>query len=294
MVAVTTDCYAILGVAPTAEDVVIRAAYRALMRHYHPDSNRDPEAQARAQAITAAYAVLRDPAKRAEYDAWRKGGGEGAWLAEDLPPPPAEPPAMRAAGIGAAVLAVAMVGVVWAWPREELPRNAAPQPRTSQEAISDIAVDHPTPIAELEPESERLADLHRELQPDIAPVPIDLQDVPAEIVPERPASAPQPARVRAVTARRTPAPATSAPQRSARSAPASNDKLATLERMSDGFFNQSMNHADAEQKKLLVAARDRFAAKRKACRSQSCVADGYVRQIRETGLIMESRAQPGK
>ena len=83
----TSDCYAILGVTPTAEDVVIGAAYRALMRHYHPDTNSDPKAQARAQEISAAYAILRDPAKRAEYDSNRGAGGI-LWPVEDQPEPP--------------------------------------------------------------------------------------------------------------------------------------------------------------------------------------------------------------
>lgn len=64
--ALTSDYYSILGVTPAAEDVVIRAAYRALMRHYHPDTNPDPQAQDRVRAITAAFAVLRDPTRRAE------------------------------------------------------------------------------------------------------------------------------------------------------------------------------------------------------------------------------------
>ena len=62
------DYYSILGVTPTSEDVVIRAAYRALMRRYHPDADPSGEAAERAQAINAAYAVLSDPQKRARYD----------------------------------------------------------------------------------------------------------------------------------------------------------------------------------------------------------------------------------
>ena len=49
------DCYAVLGLSPTAEDAVIRAAYLALMRTYHPDRNGTPEAAARARTITEAY-----------------------------------------------------------------------------------------------------------------------------------------------------------------------------------------------------------------------------------------------
>ena len=68
---VKLDCYAVLGLSPTAEDVVIRAAYLALMRAYHPDRNGSAEAAARARAITEAYKTIGDPARRAEYDAQR-------------------------------------------------------------------------------------------------------------------------------------------------------------------------------------------------------------------------------
>jgi len=64
--------------------------------------------------------------------------------------------------------------------------------------------------------------------------------------------------------------------------------------MSTSFFSQSMVHADDAKKELLVAARDRSEANRKACRSDRCVADAYVRQIRETSAIMEGRAETPK
>ena len=60
-----------LGVAPVSEDVVIAAAYRALMRRYHPDTNKDATAQQKAREINEAYGVLGDAAKRAEYDRQR-------------------------------------------------------------------------------------------------------------------------------------------------------------------------------------------------------------------------------
>jgi curved DNA-binding protein CbpA len=65
------DYYAVLGVSPSSEDVVIQAAYRALMRRYHPDTNCSPEAARKCIEINAAYAVLGDPAARAAYDARR-------------------------------------------------------------------------------------------------------------------------------------------------------------------------------------------------------------------------------
>lgn len=67
------DYYRILGVLDDAEDIVIKAAYRALAQRYHPDKwQGDPaEAIRRMADINAAYAVLSDPAKRVAYDAQR-------------------------------------------------------------------------------------------------------------------------------------------------------------------------------------------------------------------------------
>jgi hypothetical protein len=62
------DHYASLGVTRTSESVVIRAAYLALMRQYHPDANIAPQADARVREINAAYDVLGNAEKRREYD----------------------------------------------------------------------------------------------------------------------------------------------------------------------------------------------------------------------------------
>lgn len=65
------DYYAVLGVAPTSDDVVIRAAYRALMLKYHPDTNTDARSTLKAAQINEAYKVLSDAFKRAQYDKLR-------------------------------------------------------------------------------------------------------------------------------------------------------------------------------------------------------------------------------
>ena len=62
------DHYSVLGVTPASEDVVIRAAYRALMRRYHPDADPSAEAAERAREINEAYRVLSEPESRASYD----------------------------------------------------------------------------------------------------------------------------------------------------------------------------------------------------------------------------------
>lgn len=58
--------YLILGVHPEAMDVVVRAAYRALAREYHPDTGANPD-PARFQKATEAFNAImqaRDKAKK--------------------------------------------------------------------------------------------------------------------------------------------------------------------------------------------------------------------------------------
>lgn len=67
------DYYRLLQVHPEAESEVMAAAYKRLMRKYHPDLlppelRDDPETLQKAKDINEAYAVLSNPARRAEYD----------------------------------------------------------------------------------------------------------------------------------------------------------------------------------------------------------------------------------
>lgn len=64
------DYYEILGVLPSAEDIVIRAAYKALAQRYHPDRSSEPkeEITRRMAEINEAYTVLSNLSKRREYD----------------------------------------------------------------------------------------------------------------------------------------------------------------------------------------------------------------------------------
>lgn len=64
----TETLYDILQVIPQAEQEVIDAAYRRLCRKYHPDVNRDAEAGRRMNLFNEAYAVLRHPNRRENYD----------------------------------------------------------------------------------------------------------------------------------------------------------------------------------------------------------------------------------
>jgi len=63
------DLYEVLGVTRTAPSAEIKKAYRKLARKYHPDLNpNDKAAEAKFKEIQAAYDVLSDPKKKAQYD----------------------------------------------------------------------------------------------------------------------------------------------------------------------------------------------------------------------------------
>ena len=67
------DLYAVLGVAEEADSKTIGRAYRKLARELHPDTHPDdPDATERFKGVTAAYDVLGDETKRAEYDEFRR------------------------------------------------------------------------------------------------------------------------------------------------------------------------------------------------------------------------------
>lgn len=64
------DYYAILGVEKGASKEAIAKAYKTLARKYHPDLNKgDKTSEEKFKEINEAYDVLKDDAKRAQYDA---------------------------------------------------------------------------------------------------------------------------------------------------------------------------------------------------------------------------------
>ena len=68
------DYYSLLGVPRGANGSIVRDAYYAQSRRFHPDVNRHQDEETRRSAervskrVTEAYSILRDPRRRKLYD----------------------------------------------------------------------------------------------------------------------------------------------------------------------------------------------------------------------------------
>ncbi|TVP85026.1 MAG: molecular chaperone DnaJ [Alkalicoccus sp.] len=62
------DFYDVLGVDKNAEEQEIKKAYRKLARKYHPDVNKEADAEEKFKEVKDAYDTLSDSSKRAHYD----------------------------------------------------------------------------------------------------------------------------------------------------------------------------------------------------------------------------------
>lgn len=62
------DYYKVLGIEKNATADDIKRAYRKLAMKYHPDVNKEKDAEAMMKQVNVAYETLSDPKKREMYD----------------------------------------------------------------------------------------------------------------------------------------------------------------------------------------------------------------------------------
>lgn len=72
------DYYEVLGVGKGASPEEIKKSYRQLARKYHPDVNKEPDAEDKFKEINEAYEILSDDQKRGMYDRFGHAGVGGA------------------------------------------------------------------------------------------------------------------------------------------------------------------------------------------------------------------------
>lgn len=92
------DLYALFNVSPAASAGELRRAYHAKARATHPDAagkGSSGARTARMAELNAAYAILSDPARRAEYDATRSTAPSPTAPAPSATPTPTRAPLRR-------------------------------------------------------------------------------------------------------------------------------------------------------------------------------------------------------
>ncbi|XP_065175057.1 dnaJ homolog subfamily C member 25 homolog [Sycon ciliatum] len=62
------NCYDVLEITRDATPSEVRKSYRSLARKYHPDKNKDSNAEEVFQRLANAYEILRDEESRTDYD----------------------------------------------------------------------------------------------------------------------------------------------------------------------------------------------------------------------------------
>src|SRR5687768_9616625 len=163
-----------------------------------------------------------------------------------------------------------------------------------------------------EPLPEPVVQPPAEAQPLDEPPPAPLPGPPpsrARVAPQNARTAAQPARAAAQPAR-TAARATTPPAKASKPAAAApanpsyscqiakgrgetavckSSDLSRLDRHLGVLYGQSWGQADAARRARLLGTRDRFIARREACKSDSCISDAYVRRMREISDIMAEK-----
>lgn len=165
--------YEVLNVSPDAEPEVIEAAYKVLMKKYHPDKmfGGAPLSESKAAELNDAFKILRDPERRARHDADEKarrpviagsdwtfdgsrGGAPFAPRPQQPAPPPPRPPAPPrrnsgrwVAGWAAIGAAVAAIGLAYASTRQSSGGLGA-SIRAAADEVTHSAAGNRPPVSE--------------------------------------------------------------------------------------------------------------------------------------------------
>lgn len=73
------DYYEVLGIERNASKDDVKRAFRRLARQYHPDVNKEADAEVKFKEINEAYEVLSDDEKRARFDRFGHAGVNGGF-----------------------------------------------------------------------------------------------------------------------------------------------------------------------------------------------------------------------
>jgi molecular chaperone DnaJ len=123
----STDYYAVLGVARDASADEIKKAYRKLARQYHPDVNDSEDAHHKFQEIGRAFQVLSDPQKRQVHDL---GGDPLAGAASGA-----------GAGFGQAFTFTDIMDAFFGQTGGSTTRGPRPRTRRGQDALIPLRID---------------------------------------------------------------------------------------------------------------------------------------------------------
>jgi curved DNA-binding protein CbpA len=141
------DPYRVLGVSPDASQRDIARAYRRAVQRAHPDARpHDRQAAARFQALTAAYELLRDPGRRADYDRSHRSRPLSGQ------PPRFRPPVPGSRSRGSPLLLGPPPGqLIWAGPVQVEPPATAPPAGQHERGTAAAELDDPVVILGMRP-----------------------------------------------------------------------------------------------------------------------------------------------
>lgn len=296
--------YRTLGIDPAADDQAIRRAYLAQMRRFHPDRVGGEADAAKAQAVAAAYAVLRDPEQRAAYDRKRTHFLHGEMLNGNVQGGAAVARArgghlgrnlfiLLAAGTGY----LAYVAVQQSTPTVGQPaaRSTAAAPKLAErEAEPRLVPPEAAPIeADRPPEPEVIVPEPVEVADEVVIPPLPTLP-PARVA--RPTALPTAPRHTVARAAPAPAPRRSAPVAAAAPAPApaaaperpAAANLADLQRHLRLLTDQSLRYGSAKKQARVAATTAPFTARLNACTTDSCRRDLYLSRNAEIAEIMRN------